>query len=215
MPDRFPITSVEIGFNRRVQLAAEIVDGVTLAPVRNGIKVFAEGLRGKPVVNRSGFFVWLEEPGRQAQAIVVDAARTTYSGARVEPLLPPDHRRIELAPTPAYVFPAGATGYRGTLIESRYGPRKPVAGTQVRLQWSDGVAWIDAPLRSETNSKGDFATALRLTPKAEPRADSAGTLAVRLRFLREGTVRTSDEFALAQGRVGAAAGPFIWDELNP
>lgn len=215
MSERFPVDMMEIAFIRRVGLAAEIVDGVTLVPVRAGIKVSAEGLKRKPIVNSSGFFVWLEEPDREAEAIVVDAAETDYESARGEPVAPPRHVRIELAPKPTYAFPTGATAYRGTLRESRYGPPVAIAGAEVRLQWTGDDGWVDAPLASRSAANGDFVATLRLAPKQDPRAHAEGGIAARLRIDRDGRVRTSAEFALVQGRVGAAAQPFIWDDLNP
>jgi hypothetical protein len=214
MPDRFPITMVETAFRRRVLAAAEIVDGVTMEPVRHGLKVTAKGLRRKPIVNYSGFYVWLEDGEREAEEIVVDASATAYQSAREAPQPLPGHLRIELAPGPGYAFPPGVTAFRGTLRESRFGPTTPVAGARVRLQWSDEFGWIDSPLPSTSAANGDFAAVLRLQPKADPRLIGPA-LAARLLVDRDGTVRTSPEFPLVQGRVGAAAQPVIWDELNP
>ena len=39
---------------------------MTLERVSDGVKVTAEGLRGKPIVNYGGLFVWLEEDAGSA-----------------------------------------------------------------------------------------------------------------------------------------------------
>lgn len=216
MSSRFAVSlPLEIGFTRRVLVAAEIVDGVTLRPVTTGIKVTATGLRSRPVVNFSGFYVWLEEGGREAQEIVVDAEGTEYQSARASPLLPPDHARIQLPPAYGYRFPPGATALRGTLRASLYGSPDPIGGALVRLQWSGDSGWIDAPLASRSAASGDFAVPLRLASTAEPRLLANGSLAVRLRVERDGVSRTSDEIPLRQGSVSALSAPFIWDDLTP
>jgi len=214
MPSRFDVfMPLEIGFERRVQLAAEIVDGVTLLPVRGGIVVTAPGMLRRPVRNASGFYVWLEEAGRQAEEIRVDASRTPYQDGRADPVLPPDHSRIELAPRAGYPFPQGATALRGTIRASGFGPPEAVADATVRLQWARDLDWVDSPLASTSDASGGFAAVLRLDAMAEPRP-IAGGIAVRLRVTRGGVTRTSAERPLRQGAVSTETTPFIWDELH-
>jgi len=217
VPDRFPVgLPLDAAYNRRLLCAAEIVDAVTLERVRSDIDVSASGLARKPAVNASGFFVWLEEGEAVPTRILVDAAGTSYASAESAPPVPPQKSvRIELAPRFAYRFPPGATALRGTLLVSRFGRPVPVAGAAVRLQWDDGTGWIDAPVVVTTEASGDFAAPLRLAPKAEPRTLPDGDFAVRLKVTRNGSIRTSDQFALAAGRVGAGEQPFIWDDLHP
>jgi hypothetical protein len=215
MTSRFPVfLPLEVGFTRRVLLAAEIVDGVTLSPVTRGIKVSATGLTRRPIINASGFYVWLEEGDRQAREITVEALQTAYQDARATPLAPPDYRRIELSPTTAYRFSPGATALRGTLRQSLYGPPTPIAGALVRLQWSHDNGWNDEPLASRSAVNGDFAAALRLAPNAEASTRPGGDLAVRLKVERDGVTRTTDEISLRQGAVSTWSQPFIWDELR-
>jgi hypothetical protein len=217
VPDRFPVAlPLHAAYSRRLLCAAELVDGVTLDRVRQGVTVSARGLQHKPVVNAGGFFVWLEEGGAAPTRILVDASDTVYADADSAPPAPPAKSvRIELAPRFAYPFPPGATALRGTLRVSRFGPPEPVAGATLRLQWDDGTGWVDAPVAVTSEPSGDFAAPLRLSPRAEPRMLPGGGLAVRLRVTRGGMSRTSDEFALAAGRVGSRDQPFIWDDLNP
>ena len=217
MPDRFAIARPpETAYSRRLLCAAEMVDAVTLARVTEDLKVSAPGLRRKPTVNASGFFVWLEEGGATPERIVVDASDTAYASAESPPPVPPEKKvRIELAPRYGYPFPPGATALRGTIRVSRYGPPEPVVGARVGLQWSGDTGWVDAPVAVASEANGDFAAPLRLAPKAEPRTLPGGGLAVRLVISRNGTTRTSDEFPLHQGRVGGRDQPFIWDDLNP
>ena len=215
MPDRFPVgLPLDAAWTRRVLCAAEIVDAVTLEPVTENLTVRVTGLKRRPVVNRSGFHVWLEEGDAKPQRIFVDASRTLYANAESAPPAPPNKSvRIELVPRVAYPFPAGATVLRGTLRQSRFGTPTPVAGAAVQLQWGDDTDWVDAPTRVTSEDNGDFAAPLRLAPKAEPRLVPGG-LAVRLRITRNGSTRTSDEFALPPGRVTPGGQPFIWDDLN-
>jgi hypothetical protein len=215
MPSGFPVGLLELAWSRRMLCAAEIVDAVTLEPVTGEIKVRAQGLKGKPSVNRSGRHYWLEEGGAQPQRIFVDASNTRYADAEAAPPVPPNRSvRIELSPRASYPFPPGVTALRGTLRVSRFGPARPVSGASVRLQWSDGTAWSDAPTAVTSDERGDFAAPLRLAPKDEPRLVSGG-IAVRLRVERGGITGTSDEFALPAGQVSPATQPFIWDDLQP
>lgn len=216
MPDRFPVgLPLDAAYSRRLLFAAELIDGVTLERVRTGVKVSARGLRREPTVNASGFFIWLEEQGALPTRIVVDGSDSAYASTESAPPPPPARSvRIELAPRYAYPFPPGATALRGTVWLSRFGPPQPVVGAAVRLQWSDGFGWLDAPVEVVTEASGDFAAPLRLAPKAEPRTLADGNLAVRLSVKRNGSSRTSDEFPLVAGRVGGRGLPFIWDDLH-
>jgi hypothetical protein len=198
-----------------VLCAAEIVDAVTLEPVRTDIKVTADGLKRSPTVNSSGYHVWLEEGAAKPQRIVVDASRTEYADAEATPTASPQKPvRIELAPRYGYEFPQGATALRGTLLQSRFGARKPLAGARVRLQWSGDLGWVDAPTLVTTEENGDFAAPLRFAPKDKP-VVANGALIVRLRVTRQGVTRSSNQFELPRGRVTGAAAPFAWDDLNP
>lgn len=216
MPDRFPVgIPLEVAWTRRVLCAAEIVDAVTLLPIRKGIDVRARGLKRKPQVNFSGHHVWLEEEdGARPERIFVDARDTHFSSAESAPPVPPQKNiRIELAPQFAYPFPDGATALRGTLRESRFGAPKPIVNALVRLQWFN-TDWVDAATTVTTNEKGDFAAPLRLAPKAEPKLDD-GKIVVRLRVQRDDAQRTTEEFGMAPGKVTPAPQAFIWDDLNP
>lgn len=211
----FPVGTLEIAWTRRVLCGAEILDAVTLAPVTDGIRVRADGLRNKPTATHSGFHYWLVEGNAQPQRISVTSLDGVYSDVDTLPPAPPQKSvRIELAPGPGYPFPAGATAARGTINVSQTGPVRPVVGAAVRLQWSDGAVWVDAPTQVMTDERGEFAAPLRLAPKDEPRLTTDG-IAVRLRVRRGSITRTSDEFALAAGRVSPTVQPFIWNNLNP
>src|SRR5687768_5297893 len=102
--DRFAIARPpETAYNRRLLCAAEMVDAVTLARVTQDLKVSAPGLRRKPMINASGYFVWLEEGGATPERIVVDASDTAYASAESPPPEPPEKSvRIELAPRYGY-----------------------------------------------------------------------------------------------------------------
>lgn len=216
MPSRFALASPpETAFTRRLLLAAEIVDAVTLEPVTRGLKVTATGLRRRPVINVGGFHVWLQDGDLEPRRIVVDADGSPYESAEAEPPAPPERSvRIELAPRFGYPFPPGATALRGTLRARRFGPPVPIAGARVRLQWNDDADWVDAPVVSTSDGNGDFAALLRLARGAEPKPHPDGGVTARLVCDRDGAVRTSAEFPVLQGRVSAREEPFIWEELN-
>lgn len=220
---------LETAYRRGVQFAVELLDAVTLARVSEGVKLVAYGLRGQPVVNAGGLFVWLKEDLAALERITIDPGRLPYESAelrRGDLQDPPRPTTVELQPRVDYPFAAGVTGLRGTLIEEQTAPpRRPVRDAAVHLRWldEDGVTWRDAPTISHTNTNGDFVAILRLPPAAAPRIDASGTLTVRLRASREGVERGSADLKLPQGRVADpstfAPGPdalvFAWDELQP
>jgi len=211
---------LEQGYSRKMLFAAEIIDAVTLEPVRNDLRVTATGLKNTPIINYGGSFVWLEEGGRQPQTVVVDASATQYESVTVPaPVMPARSVRIELAPSYSYPFPPGVTALRGTLIENLFGTPTPVIGAELWLQWIDdnasGTSWIDAPTHSHSGAKGDFAALLRLSPAQVPRADAGGGVIGRLSVRREGVTRTSTQFSLGLGRITTGLPSFVWSELVP
>jgi hypothetical protein len=226
MTRRFEVhVPLEEGHRRRVMLAVELLDAVTLSRVSDGVQVIAEGLRGKPVVNVGGCFVWLEEDIAPLQRLVVDPAalpfeRAERSAAQIQlPLT-----SIELSPRVDYAFPSGITGLRGTLIEELVNPPDtpvPVSDAEVHLRWlDDNGNWQVAPTVSHTAADtGDFAAILRLTPAQIPLLGANGTLTARLRVRRAAEERGSSDLELVPGRVTdpSASDPrvFAWDELQP
>ncbi|MEK6261461.1 MAG: hypothetical protein AABP62_22915 [Planctomycetota bacterium] len=226
-PSGLQIT-MELAYQRRVLFAIELVDAVTLERVSQGIKVVAKGLRGTPVVNSGGLFVWLEEDFGQLQQIEIDPGARPYE--RVELAASQVQRpltTIELPPRADYPFTAGVTGLRGTLIESQVVPPQrpePVRGAEVSLLWRDADGdWHDAVTASHTDmGSGDFVSILRLAPDEAPQIDENGAFTVRLRASREGLsprTTTDPDLQLRQGRITdpSTLNPltFAWDELQP
>jgi hypothetical protein len=226
----FEVRLLEQAYLRKVLFAVEVLDAVTLARVSQGLEVVADGLRGSPIVNAGGMFVWLDEDFAPLRTLSVIPGLLPYervdlpAGQVKRPLT-----TIELSPRVGYPFAPGITGLRGTLIEERVasGERPvPVSGAEVRLRWLDDdvdATWRDAPTVSRTDVHGDFAAILRLPPKDVPKLD-AGALTVRVRVRRpDSNERGSDNLRLPQGRVADpstfASGPdaliFAWDELQP
>lgn len=219
----FPV-QLEIAHRRRVLFALELLDAVTLSRVSQGVKkVVAEGLDAKPILNKSGHFVWLGEDITPLRKITLDLGVLPYDGVEipaadvVQPLT-----TIELQPRQDYPFAIGTTGIRGTLIEERVTPPQVptrVAGASVSLSWldRDGFTWNDAPTTSLTNSQGDFVSILRLSGTDDPDIDSSRKLTVRLRVRRDTSERNSADFKLPQGRVAdpstISALTFAWDDL--
>ena len=217
---------LEDAFRRQSLFAIELLDGVTLERVSQGVKVTAEGLQGKPVVNGSGVFVWLQEDIAPLSKVTIDPGTLPFEKVELEPsdlTLPPNPRpltTIELSPRVDYAFAPGVTGLRGTLIEEQVVPPVPVQNAEVSLRWldDDDVTWHDAPTISHTNSRGDFVSIVRFAPAEKPNLDN-GSVTVRLRVRRNGNERSSADFKLLQGRVTdpSTLNPltFAWDELQP
>lgn len=221
---------LEEAYSRRVLFGIELLDAVTLSRVSQGVKVVAGGLLGKPIVNTSGLFVWLQEDVTNLGKVSIDPGTLPYEGLELEPAqlnLPPVKpalTTIELQPKVGYSFAFGITGLRGTLIEERVNPPQPstpVRNAAVRLQWLDvDNNWRIAPTISHTDPKrGDFVSILRLSPIEVPHLEQ-GEVTVRLLASRDGGLeRRSDNFRLPQGRVTdpSTSNPliFAWDELQP
>lgn len=217
---------LEDAYSRRSLFAIELLDAVTLERVAQGVKVTAEGLQGKPIVNHGGVFVWMQEDLTPLTKVTIDPGTLPYEKIEREPAdltLPPDPRpltTIELPPRIDYPFAPGITGLRGTLVEELVVPPVPVENAEVSLRWLDDdlVTWRDAPTISHTNSKGDFLSILRFAPTEKPNLDN-GSVTVRLRVRRNGNERSSADFKLLQGRVTdpSTLDPltFAWDDLQP
>lgn len=221
---------LEEAYSRRVLFGIELLDAVTLSRVNHGVTVVAGGLLGKPIVNTSGLFVWLQEDVTNLRMVSIDPGTLPYEGLELRPVqlnLPPVKpalTTIELQPKVGYSFASGITGLRGAFIEERVNPPQrstPVLNAAVRLQWlDDDNNWRIAPTISHTDPKrGDFVSILRLSPTEVPHLEQ-GEVTVRLLASRDGGLeRRSDNFRLPQGRVTnpSTSNPliFAWDELQP
>lgn len=211
---------------RRVLFAIELLDAVNLDRVSQGVKVKAHGLKGKPIVNTGGLFVWLNEDISQLERISIDPRTLPYEEVELEGTqLQLPLTSIELPPRVDYPFNVGMTGLRGTLVEERE-RLEPVLDAEVRLRWLDQDGnWHDAPTRSHTTAMdtttkgGDFVAILRFAPGDDPQLDATGNLTVRLRVTRGVSERGSADLNIGQGRVTSPSTPnqfvFAWDELEP
>jgi hypothetical protein len=222
-------TPPEQAYVRNVLFAVELLDAVTLQRVSQGVEVTAQGLQGKPIVNSSGFFVWLSEDFTQLQELVVEPGRLPYNSVSRTPAnVQRPLTSIELSPRPDYPFPSGTTGLLGTLIEERLPDPQdpaPVADAEVHLEWVDDLGVVQqAPTISRTNENGDFAVFIRFSPTDVPQLDpNKGTLTARLRAKRDSAgERLSADLQLVPGYVaepatfpqGRDALIFAWDELH-
>lgn len=216
------IISSEMAYERKVFLAVELLDPVTMSRVRDGIKkVEAKGLERKPTLNSSGCYVWLVEDSTTVDGITVDPGRLPYQAEEFDgtqvtfPLT-----TIPLRPLASYEFAPGITGLRGTLIERQFGPVEPIEDADVNLRWLDEDGfWHDAPIKSSTAKSGDFVSFLRLAKDEKPEVDANGEVTLHLQVRRGAQSRTSADFNLLQGRVTdpTKAKPlkFAWDEMVP
>ncbi len=72
----------EKAYERHVFLAVELLDAVTLTRVSEGVKVVVDGLQGKPILNSSGYFVWLRENNPTIRKITADPGVLPYETRR-------------------------------------------------------------------------------------------------------------------------------------
>jgi len=212
-------------YRRTPAFGIEVLDGVTLERVSDGIDVIAVGLNSKPFINNGGVFVWRRQNIDALQAIRIDTVRQPYEEVTIERAklkLPPDPRpltSIVLSPRANYPFAAGTTGIRGRLIAGTVPPQVGVAGATISLRWLDdnGVTWRDAAQESQTTAKGDFVSVLRLAPTDVPRVTN-GAFTIRVRATRNGITRFSAQLQLPQGRVADPTtlnSILAWDALQP
>ena len=220
----------EPAYLRNVLFAIELLDAVTLERVSQGVDVVADGLQGKPIVNASGLFVWLNEDLASLRKITIDPGPLPYESVALDPAqLQMPLTSVELPPRVDYAFAAGVTGMRGVLIETRVpSPQRPVPvrDAEVHLRWlDDNSIWQDGPVSHSDPRGGDFAAVLRFAPADVPLLDNDGALTVRLRARRGANERESADLKLPQGRItdpsAFAQDPppnpliFAWDELQP
>lgn len=214
------LAPAEVAYQRKVLFAAEVIDGVTLERITDGIAVNASAMRAAPVVNAGGLFVWLDEGLPLApQQVTVDPGLLPYQGASVASPAPPSRLvQIALAPGRGYIFQPGVTALRFSLIESHLGTPAPAPNTEVSLRWFNPgalVPWTDAMLRSRTDARGDASVVLRFGRNDEPGKDAAGLLHVRLCARRAGVTTMSAQFLLREGRVSDIALPFALTTFLP
>jgi len=220
----------ESAYTRNVMFAIELLDAVTLERVSQGVEVVADGLQGKPIVNGSGLFVWLQEDLAPLQKITIESGPLPYESVTLTPAqLQIPLTSVELPPRVDYAFAAGVTGIRGVLIEERLpSPQRPVPvrDAEVHLRWLDeNSVWQDAPVSYTDSPGGDFAAVLRFAPADVPLLDNDGAVTVRLHARRGANERESADLKLPQGRItdpsAFAQNPppnpliFAWDELQP
>jgi len=219
----------DLAYSRKVMFAVELLDPVTLERVSQGVKVVAQGLKGMPILNASGQFIWLKEDIGPLIGISIDPISLPYQRETVsvdELKLPSDKpliMSIELLPRTDYAPAAGTTGLRGSVFEDRMMPAVAVRDADVRMQWldEDNVTWMDAPGRSRTNTAGDFVAVLRLAPTDTPHVDPvAGLLTVRLFVKRsDGREWHTASVKIRQSYVEDASTVreliFAWDEMQP
>jgi hypothetical protein len=181
-----------------------------------GMEVTAQGLTGKPVVNESGIFVWLEEDITKLEKVVVEPGALPFERVEIAAaqVARPLHR-VQLMPLGSYPFSPGVTGIRGSLYETRV----PL-GT-----YPEAIAtWRPWQAPAVTNKAGDFTSILRLArgqspqadqpPRADqqPRLDAKGMMTVRLFAKRAAGPQKQKSFQLLQGRVADEI--LAWDELQ-
>lgn len=210
------------GWSRKGMLAVEVLDAVTLQRISQGITVTAKGVRGRPVVNHGGLYVWRGENLTGFAGIAIDPGVLPFVGvdlAQADVTLP--LHTLTLQPRSDYAFSAGTTAILGSLIESVPLPgAKPtvIPGASIRLEWldDDGTTWHRPPQRFFTDSRGEFAAFVPFLPADLPQLDVGGHLKLRLFANRMPAVLPAvekfAELTHPQGRVSNAI--HAWDQLS-
>lgn len=209
---------------RQVLFAVELIDPITQSLVWRDVKVTADGITNKPVINRSGRFVWLLEGNAWPGSITFEPRSTPF-----EPHTQPAKPRpadllkakanerlmsIVLRPTAAYPFDTGATVVRGRLVEdANADPPAVVPDATVHLMWQDALSgtWFPPPPATppKTGPKGEFAAVLQLQPPplTDPDIDH-GLVKVQVRVTRGAqTLRTPDTFPFLPNPADAGRVP--------
>jgi hypothetical protein len=212
---------LERAWTRKASLAVEVLDAVTLQRMSQGVTVMAKGLRGTPVVNHGGLFVWRGEDLAGFAGVVIDPGALPFAAAdlaQADVTLP--LHTIALQPLANYPFANGTTAIRGSLIETvpplGVAP-VPIANAAIRLQWldDDGSTWHQPPQRFITDARGEFAAFIPFVPADLPQLDAGGNLSLTLIVNRAppGTPANekSIQFTHPQGRVSNAI--HAWDQL--
>jgi hypothetical protein len=226
---------------RRVLFAVGLVDPLTGQFISSGIKVSVDGLVRPPIVNRTGYFVWLVEGDARPSKVTVTPDGAPYEHETVavgtlpppppeDPSLPinPDdapNRRLHiyLRPTGAYPFPDGAIIVRGKLRETAAPNAPVVTDARIGLDWkSDTADWIPSPAAAATSEHGEFAAALALAPGAKLEKPDNKTIGLRVRCERAGVVRATEEIVLpppddtvtVQRNTIFIGKPIAWNELE-
>ena len=206
---------------RSVNVAVELWDPVTLLPVFEGLKVSLTGRDDKPIVNRSGRFVWIGREDEWPAALSVDAGLQPFQSFVDRdlvafrpagwPAVKPQERliRVALAPRSTYSFPDGINVIRGTLLDAS----TPIAGAQIWMEWWDlGISdWraADVTQRAITDDRGQFAAFTRIPPGTTVEPDVVnGALKARLTVIRAGETRhTADDFSFLEDPASAGRIP--------
>lgn len=155
-----PITP---SLERKVLLALEIIDPVSRTRVSDSVRVSADGLARRPILNLSRCFVWLEEGDAWPTAIHVHMDGLPYA---IPPSLKPERRtagkppelaRIVLSPTERYPFPSGVLAISGVLKASREPDSPPINEAILQLQWrhDDSEPW-NGGARTSPEADGRF-----------------------------------------------------------
>jgi hypothetical protein len=218
MTQPFPVFGSETT-RRRILFAAALIDPITGALVSEGLRVSVDTLARPPIVNRSGYFVWLAEEPLRPTVLTIVPERAPFE-ADTQPIPPlPDPppedsslpvvfddarlRRIFLRPTAAYPFPDNALVLRGRLRETAAASAPAVGRADVCIEWyaeafvmGDLPGWIASAAAGVTAAGGEFAAALALPAGARPVAPAGKNITLRLRFERPGGVRLSDAIEL-------------------
>lgn len=148
------------GFATTVSLVVDLVDGFTGRGPLGDPRVALEGSDATPIRNPSGYRVFTGLPAGPVTVVVdggeryLDERRTGVGaidlsdpGTDVDPSDPSTLPlvRIELAPSPAYRFPAGSTRVRGSVSDP---DGDPVAGADLSVR--------DHGASTRTDANGEF-----------------------------------------------------------
>ena len=214
----FPISAATLQ-RRRILLAVALIDPITGDVVSEGMRVSVDKLASPPIVNRTGYFVWLAEGAARPTTVTIVPERLPFepdtSTIPALPEPPPDDPaapvafknerllRIFLRPTGAYPFPDNAVVLRGNIRETPTPDAPPVQGARVVLEWcseatdmSGSSVWIKSLAAGATDARGGFTAAFAMPPGARMHAPAGKDISLHLRFERAGGARIGGDIDL-------------------
>lgn len=116
---------------KRPSVVFYLIDDFTKDKPTGKIEVSIEGMNIKPVMNRSGYYIFFGLPEMELEFVIKAEG---FEEKREKILIKKDSptiKTISLIPLPAYSFPSGSTIIRGTVFEE--GTANPIEVVMVTL----------------------------------------------------------------------------------
>lgn len=137
-PVRDRVDATKVGeVTTHLTLAVALVDAFTGRQPRSDVRVAAPDADATPVVNPSGYHLFLDLPAEPFTVVVDGGQRYLDVEETVDPVEhDPPVVTFELRPSPAYRFPPGATVLRG-VVRDDDGDGDPIPDATVSVRHTD------------------------------------------------------------------------------